>query len=463
MATLINSPAGRANPPPYLVEKYAFGRRLGGGAYGDVWLARERVPAGLQGYRSSNGAGCGNKENAGTAGRLVAVKHIKRKYARWEECLKLRECRVLSSLPPHRNCVRLFQLIHAKPQLDLYFVFEYCSRDLHQLTTARRQAQAPFSVAEVAALTFDLIAALQHLHRHGFFHRDIKPENLLVTAAPPAADCSSSSSFSPSAGSVSSSSCSSDLCIGTLKLADFGQTREIRSRPPYTDYVATRWYRAPEVLAGGGQYNSPVDMWAAGCVMGELMTCGSPIFPGQSALQQLSMARLARDPTASSLQAVSAWVPQGVRRVSHSPEALALMRVLLQYDQMARPSATAALRHSFFYGCREERSKPVVSAATAAQAASKAASKVASKAVAAAAADVSTTDDRNDVKKQDGAPSSKGSQTRRWSSKPPSPVALPELSMSSSPPRKDRAGPLQLGAHAPTRFPQVRPHWFGLY
>lgn len=81
----------------------------------------------------------------------------------------------------------------------------------------------------------------------------MKPENLLVSAS------------------------------GVVKLADFGLAREIRSRPPYTDYVSTRWYRAPEILLRSTNYNSPVDIFAFGCIMGELFE-GKPIFPGTSEL-----------------------------------------------------------------------------------------------------------------------------------------------------------------------------------
>ena len=91
--------------------------------------------------------------------------------------------------------------------------------------------------------------------RHsGFFHRDMKPENI--------------------------------MCNGTelVKIADFGLAREIRSRPPFTDYVSTRWfgkgwdnnlcleyrYRAPEILLRSTSYNSPIDLWALGCIMAEV-------------------------------------------------------------------------------------------------------------------------------------------------------------------------------------------------
>jgi len=94
------------------------------------------------------------------------------------------------------------------------------------------------------------------MHRHGFFHRDLKPENL--------------------------------LCSGPelIKIADFGLAREIRSRPPFTDYVSTRWYRAPEVLLHSTNYGSTIDLWAMGCIMAELYTF-RPLFPGSSEVDQL--------------------------------------------------------------------------------------------------------------------------------------------------------------------------------
>ena len=90
----------------------------------------------------------------------------------------------------------------------------------------------------------------------GFFHRDLKPENL--------------------------------LCNGSelVKIADFGLAREIRSRPPYTDYVSTRWYRAPEILLRSTSYSSPIDIWAVGCIAAECYTL-RPLFPGSSEIDQL--------------------------------------------------------------------------------------------------------------------------------------------------------------------------------
>jgi protein kinase len=88
------------------------------------------------------------------------------------------------------------------------------------------------------------------MHKHGFFHRDMKPENLLVKT-------------------------------DAVKIADFGLAREIRSRPPFTDYVSTRWYRGPEILLRSTNYNSPVDIFASGAIMAELYML-RPLFPGSN-------------------------------------------------------------------------------------------------------------------------------------------------------------------------------------
>ncbi|CAM9942394.1 unnamed protein product, partial [Discosporangium mesarthrocarpum] len=147
----------------------------------------------------------------------------------------------------------------------------------------------------------------------------------------------------------------------TVKVADFGLARETRSRPPYTDYVSTRWYRAPEVLLRSTRYNSPIDAWACGCIMAELFTL-RPLFPGSSEADEIyKICSVLGSPTLESWQEglklaarmgfrCPQFVPTPLGQIvpNASPEALALMADLLRYDPNRRPTASQTLQYPFF-------------------------------------------------------------------------------------------------------------------
>lgn len=151
----------------------------------------------------------------------------------------------------HANLIKLKEVIREND--TLYFVFEYMKENMYQLMKNRDKL---FPESVIRNMMYQVLQGLAFMHRHGFFHRDMKPENL--------------------------------LCCGTelVKIADFGLAREIRSRPPFTDYVSTRWYRAPEVLLHSTNYNSQIDLWAVGCITAELYTF-TPLFPGNSEIDQI--------------------------------------------------------------------------------------------------------------------------------------------------------------------------------
>merc|ERR1719506_3173434 len=108
---------------------------------------------------------------------------------------------------------------------------------------------------KVKLMMYQLIKALDHMHRNGIFHRDIKPENIL-------------------------------LVDDQLKLADFGSCRGVYSKQPYTEYISTRWYRAPECLLTDGYYSYKMDLWGTGCVWFEILSL-FPLFPGTNELDQI--------------------------------------------------------------------------------------------------------------------------------------------------------------------------------
>ncbi|CAG9467123.1 unnamed protein product [Pedinophyceae sp. YPF-701] len=174
----------------------------------------------------------------------------------------LREVRLLRMLQ-HPNVVRYIDGFMVSSRL--FISMEYVPRNVLELLEA--QPSGHLDRATVRSVMYQLICAIEFIHRQGIIYRDIKPENLLIDND------------------------------GRLKLCDFGFARRVRKGDVLTDYVATRWYRAPELLLGppfrqhNGQmwrptYDAAVDMWAIGCLMGEL-TDGEPLFPGDSDVDQM--------------------------------------------------------------------------------------------------------------------------------------------------------------------------------
>ncbi|XP_068034338.1 LOW QUALITY PROTEIN: cyclin-dependent kinase 20-like [Anomalospiza imberbis] len=155
---------------------------------------------------------------------------------------------------------------------------------------------------------------------------------------------------------------------GRLKLADFGLARVLGPAPgrPYSHQVATRWYRAPELLYGARHYDEGVDLWAVGCIFGELLTL-SPLFPGENDIEQLCCV----------LRALGTPSPRDWPELSELPDfpklrfrprappplqllvpgadaaALDLLQRLLRYRPHLRPRAHQALLHPFFFGPQE--------------------------------------------------------------------------------------------------------------
>uniref|UniRef100_A0A8D2ZWU1 non-specific serine/threonine protein kinase n=1 Tax=Scophthalmus maximus TaxID=52904 RepID=A0A8D2ZWU1_SCOMX len=285
------------------MNRYTNIRQLGDGTYGSVILGRSLE-----------------------SGELVAIKKMKRKFYSWEECMNLREVKSLKKLN-HANVIKLKEVIRENDHL--YFVFEYMKENLYQLMKDRTRL---FPESAVRNIMFQILQGLAFIHKHGFFHRDMKPENL--------------------------------LCMGPelVKIADFGLAREIRSRPPYTDYVSTRWYRAPEVLLRSSSYSSPIDQWAVGCIMAELYTL-RPLFPGSSEVDTIfKICQVLGTPKKNDwpegFQLASAmnfrWpqcVPSNLKTLipNASSEAVHLMTDLLQWDPKKRPASAQSLRYSYFH------------------------------------------------------------------------------------------------------------------
>ncbi|XP_055550551.1 uncharacterized protein LOC129733030 isoform X2 [Wyeomyia smithii] len=292
------------------MNRYLTLSQLGDGTYGTVVLGQRK-----------------------DTGEKVAIKRMKRKYYSWEEAMNLREVKSLKKLS-HANVVKLKEVIRENDVL--YFVFEYMQENLYQLIKDRENH---FPEATIRLILQQILTGLAFMHRHGFFHRDLKPENVLC--------------------------CGPEL----VKIADFGLAREIRSRPPYTDYVSTRWYRAPEVLLHSTRYGSAIDLWAVGCIAAELYTF-RPLFPGSSEVDQLfKICSVLGTPEkndwpdghklASTIQFRFPECPKIaleslVTRAGSA--AIQLLEDFLQWDPDKRPTAQQSLKYSYFSTVKQKNS-----------------------------------------------------------------------------------------------------------
>jgi serine/threonine protein kinase len=147
--------------------------------------------------------------------------------------------------------------------------------NLYHLIKARKGR--PLAGGLVSSIFCQIVSGLDHIHSSGYFHRDMKPENVLVTTT---------GLFDYVPISLAAPPKERDV-VAIIKLADFGLARETKSKPPYTEYVSTRWYRAPEVLLLSRDYSNPVDMWALGTIMAELVNL-RPLFPGVDQIDQVA-------------------------------------------------------------------------------------------------------------------------------------------------------------------------------
>ena len=291
-------------------KKYEVLGVVGEGAYGIVYK-------------------CKNKETD----KFVAIKKFKETEDELVQKTMKRELKMLQQLK-HPNIVEFQESFTHKG--NLFLVFEYCEKNLLEVLEESPDGLSP---KLIKSFVYQMCKAIAYMHKNNMIHRDIKPENLLI-----------------------------DEHLN-LKLCDFGFARKVKLNKnnnninEMTDYVATRWYRSPELLLSGGIYGPDVDYWAVGCIMGELAD-GNPMFPGENETDQINciikvLGNLPEDlvnmfyknPIYDGKELLHVSKPESLERRymgKLGPTAIDFMKGLLQLDPKKRLNTETVFKHKYF-------------------------------------------------------------------------------------------------------------------
>ncbi|KAK3089406.1 hypothetical protein FSP39_003376 [Pinctada imbricata] len=311
-------------------------RRKKENAYGIVWKAVDR-----------------------RTGEVVAVKKIFDAFRNQTDAQRtFREIMFLQEFGDHNNIVKLHNVIKAENDKDIYLVFEFMDTDelrrfdlIFTETDLHNVIKRGSILKDVHKryIMYQMFKATKYLHSGNVIHRDQKPSNILLDSE----------------------------CV--VKVCDFGLARSLTQigvdaetgDPNLTEYVATRWYRAPEILLGSHRYTKGVDMWSLGCILGEMLG-GKPLFPGSSTLNQIEkIMSVIPSPTREDIDSIKSAYGSSVLEKASSkskksiedllPDApkdgVDLLRRLIQFNPDKRITADEALRHPFvsrFHNAAEE-------------------------------------------------------------------------------------------------------------
>ncbi|KAG6960698.1 hypothetical protein JG688_00009474 [Phytophthora aleatoria] len=301
-------------------KKYQLIKVVGAGTYGEVVAASDVE-----------------------SGTTVAIKKVTNAFQDLPDTKRiLRELCLLRQLN-HPNLIQLYDV--PRPERlsyleDIYLVTDLMETDLHRVIHSTQT----LTDEHVAHFMRQILRALAYLHSANVLHRDLKPSNILVT-----------------------STCEAKICdLGLARYVDYSKAKRMKVASDdvfveLTEYVVTRWYRAPEILLDGCRYDKPSDLWSAGCILGELLG-RKPLFPGSSTTNQLNkIFNVLGTPDIAYMskihkEAAQKWVHRQRRRSkipfeelypNANQQALDLLEKLLVYDPKQRLSAVQALEHPY--------------------------------------------------------------------------------------------------------------------
>jgi len=320
----------------HVTRRYDIVQKLGKGAYGIVWRAVDKK----------------SKD-------VVALKKIFDAFQNATDAQRtFREVIFLQEMKGHEHIISLLNVMKADNDRDIYLVFEHMETDLHAAIRANILGDV-----HKQYIMWQSLKALKFMHSANLLHRDMKPSNLLLNSdcLVKVADFGLARSFPPQASQQH-------------ELAPIEDPDPLDEPPIFTDYIATRWYRAPEILLGSSQYTEAVDMWGAGCIFGEILAC-KPVFAGSSTIQQLELicslvgkpdwdsAKCAKTSPYTRTMLSDLAVENrdaGTQQAWHkafpnaSHQGLDLLQQLLQFDPTLRLSAAKALKHGYLKQFHDE-------------------------------------------------------------------------------------------------------------
>jgi glycogen synthase kinase 3 beta len=165
-----------------------------------------------------------------------------------------REYEILSQIKDCEYIVKLmdtFYSVNDDGKVIQNLVFEYVTRSLESYMEEFRKKKEYIPINKIKQISKQLLLGLDYCHKKNIVHRDLKPENVLFTQDE------------------------------VVKICDFGSSKCIKENNTSTPYIVSRYYRAPELILGKTDYNSKIDIFAAGCIIAELFTL-TPLFPGKT-------------------------------------------------------------------------------------------------------------------------------------------------------------------------------------
>ncbi|KAL6941604.1 Cyclin-dependent kinase catalytic subunit [Hanseniaspora osmophila] len=261
--------------------------------------------------------------------RIVALKKIRLESEdEGVPSTAIREISLLKELN-NENIVGLYDIVYSDSH-KLYLVFEFLDLDLKRYMESIPKDQT-LGDKIVKRFMLQMCKGIEYCHAHRILHRDLKPQNLLINKE------------------------------GNLKLGDFGLARAFGiPLRAYTHEVVTLWYRSPEILLGGKQYSTGVDIWSMGCIFAEMCN-RKPIFSGDSEIDQIfKIFRILGTPNDNVWPDVvylpdfkptfPKWRKQDLINVVKylDNNGLDLLQQMLIYDPINRISAKRALQHPYF-------------------------------------------------------------------------------------------------------------------